>query len=267
MKKIAIFLSLIFIAGCTQTKQQEENEAVEQTDCLYQISTIQALIASDFHGVISVEELLQNGDFGIGTFEGVAGEMIVLDGVCYQALADGSVKVVDNAELVPFSAVTWFKSDISSNIKGEYSFEDLKAELDGIVNENGANSFYAMRIDGRFPEMKVRSIKKQQEPYMTLDEVTKRDQVVFDYTNETGTLIAFYCPSYASGVNASGWHMHFLSQDKQRGGHILGFKMSEGAMQLDRKDDFYMRLPDSDYFNNLDLNDLENAVNKVEKGK
>lgn len=45
--------------------------------------------------VITVQELLAQGDLDLGTFEDVDGEMIVIDGKCYRALDDGSVVICD----------------------------------------------------------------------------------------------------------------------------------------------------------------------------
>ncbi|MCF0168583.1 MAG: acetolactate decarboxylase [Bacteroidales bacterium] len=261
---IPLFSSLLIVAaGCVD----KNSDGTQDRDSLYQVSTLQALTASDYYGSVTIDKFLNHGDFGIGTFEGMEGEMIVLDGVCYQALADGSVAVPKTTDKIPFAAVSWFDKDIEIEFNSEYTFESLKTELNRIVASEGANTFYLMRLEGDFPEMKVRSISRQQEPYETLDKVVETSQMVFDYKNVKGTLIALYFPEYASGVNAAGWHMHFLSNEKDKGGHILGFTMAKGKMALDRTDSFQMILPDTDYFNNLDLTGQDEAIGKVELGK
>ncbi len=58
---------------------------------IYQVSTLQALALGYTRSVVTVEQLLEHGDTGLGTFQDVDGEMIVVDGVCYQAKQDGGI--------------------------------------------------------------------------------------------------------------------------------------------------------------------------------
>ncbi len=59
----------------------------------FQVSTLQALALGFSKSVIPVEDLLKHGDTGLGTFEDVDGEMIVLDGKCYRARDDGKESI------------------------------------------------------------------------------------------------------------------------------------------------------------------------------
>ena len=255
------------VSGTQASDAPEALGDAQNRDCLYQVSTLQALTASYYYGATTIGDFLKHGDIAIGTFEGVNGEMIVLDGVCYQALADGTVAVPDTAETIPFAAITWFDNDYTKEITTETDFNTLKAELDKMVAETGANTFYAGKITGEFPEMSVRSIAKQREPYRTLDAAMDADQVVFDYKNVKGTLVAIYCPPYAAGVNAVGWHLHFLSDDKKKGGHVLALKMRKATIALDRTDYFHMTLPTDTYFNTLNLTNQEEAIGREDQGK
>ena len=72
-------------------------------DKIYQVSTLQALALGYTRQVVTVRALLEQGDTGLGTFENVDGEMIVLDGVCYQAKQDGSVVTAEDTAGVPFA--------------------------------------------------------------------------------------------------------------------------------------------------------------------
>ncbi len=70
-------------------------ETITNSEKMYQVSTLQALMLGYSRGVITVSELLQHGDTGLGTFENVDGEMILLDGVCYRATEDGSTVIAE----------------------------------------------------------------------------------------------------------------------------------------------------------------------------
>ena len=72
-------------------------------ETIYQVSLLQGLTLGDYNGSVSVADLKANGDTGIGTFDGLNGELIMSDGVVYRGLSDGSVEVVADDETIPFA--------------------------------------------------------------------------------------------------------------------------------------------------------------------
>ncbi|MBQ7500960.1 MAG: acetolactate decarboxylase [Clostridia bacterium] len=232
---------------------------------IYQVALLQSLVQGYYDGVVKVGELKRRGDAGIGTFEGVNGEMIVLDGKVYQALGDGSVREADDDETVPFSVVTFFEKDITAELPKTNCIGNLNDTLTGIVNENGKNLFYMVRIDGTFAGMNVRSVPKQKKPYRTLDQALASDQKVFNYKNVTGTIIGLYCPDYMGGINTPGWHSHFISDDRTKGGHILDLAFDSAHAELSAAQGFEMYLPDDRDFQAMELSkDVSAAIRKVE---
>ena len=161
----------------------EETESDDAEERIYQVALLQSLVQGYYDGIITVGELKEHGDTGIGTFEGVNGEMIVLDGVVYQALADGSIAVPSDEETVPFSNVTFFEADDSLDLSEILDMAELQSKLNTVVEEKGSNLFYVVRIDGMFSSLKVRSEYKQEKPYRMLDEALASDQTEFDYEN------------------------------------------------------------------------------------
>ena len=83
---------------------------------MFQVSTLQALMLGYTKSVITVDELLTHGDIGLGTFEHVNGEMIVLDGHCYQAKSDGAIIEAEGKTGVPFCAVAHMTSDSEAEL-------------------------------------------------------------------------------------------------------------------------------------------------------
>lgn len=281
MKKItAIFLSaamLLPLAACSaqQPESSKDNESsktaetAKQTEnkreTVYQVALLQSLTQGYYDGIIKVSELKQHGDTGIGTFEGVNGEMIVLDGKVYQALGDGSVKEADDNETVPFSNVTFFDADLSATLPQTNDINSLKDTLTKTVNDNGKNLFYMVKINGTFKKMNVRSELKQEKPYKSLDKALATDQREFNYENITGTVVALYCPDYMGGLNTPGWHFHFISDDKTKGGHILELAFDSAQAEFDSTRDFDMYLSDNSDFQKMELSkDVSDAIKKVE---
>jgi acetolactate decarboxylase len=208
-------------------------------------------------------ELKQKGDFGIGTLDHLDGEMVALDGIVYQARGDGKVIEVPDSTTTPFASMTKFSADTTTEGMSAKSYDELKETIDaGLPSEN---LFYAVKVTGNFPVMKVRSVTRQEPPYRPLTEVVN-DQKLFDFAGTSGTLIGFRCPEYVQGVNVAGYHLHYLSADKSQGGHVLDFELAEGRVEVDRLSNFSMMLPQSEHFLDMDLSEKnEEAIHKVEK--
>ena len=275
-KKIAILLlasMLLSFSACNQ-KQEKKTEASQNTsasetaqdrETVYQVALLQSLTQGHYDGIIKVSELKKHGDTGIGTFEGVNGEMIVIDGKVYQALGDGTVKEADDDETVPFSNVSFFDSDVSFALKDIKDMASFKAELDKTVNQNGKNMFYLVKVSGTFDKMYVRSEIKQEKPYKSLDKALETDQREFNYENITGTVVGLYCPDYMSGLNAAGWHFHFISDDRTKGGHMLDLSFTSAQAELDITPSFDMMLSDNSDFQSMELaKNVDDAIKKVE---
>ena len=242
--------------------------SAQDRDVIYQVSLLQSLANGDYSGSITIKELKQHGDIGIGTFDGLNGELIMLDGETYRAAGDGSVEVVADHVTVPFSVVTFMDADKVEKLEEIPSCDALYSALDQMVEKRGRNQFYMVRIDGMFREMNVRSVYAQEGEYRRLTEVMEHDQTFYDYKDIEGTLVGLYCPPYMSYLNAVGWHLHFLSKDKTKGGHVLGLNIADAVLTWDDTDGFEMRLPQNERFDRFDLTvDQSEDIKKVETNK
>jgi len=264
---IGLAIVLVFCGAAVYTsftRLPTAPAAPEDLETLYQVSTIDALMQGVLDGMQPVGELKKHGDFGIGTFHALDGEMIVLDGKVYQVKADGRVyAVLDNAT-TPHASVTHFNSDVSVTTVRSMNFSEFTTEMSGRLPSQ--NMIYAVRMHGTFPKMKVRAIPAQQKPYPTLTDAAK-NQSVYTYTDTKGTVIGFYTPVFFKGLNVAGYHLHFLSDDRLTGGHILDFFVpSNTKVEYDITPAFAMPLPTSGAFTGVDLSqDLTKELAKVEQ--
>lgn len=265
MKKIiCIPLALLMLTGCAASTENQTTEDLNR-ESVYQVSLLQGLTDGDFEGSVTIGELKNHGDTGIGTFNGLNGELIMLDGTVYQAAGDGSVNILPDTETIPFSNVTFFDEDETESVESVGSFEELLNILNTKVKEMGENNFYMVRINGTFDEMNVRSEYGQTEPYKTITEALAADQTFFDYANINGTMVGLYCPVYMSELNSAGWHFHFISEDKTKGGHVLGVKVNKAVIGYDKTEEFNMHLPSSAHFEGIDFSKDRSAdVKKAE---
>lgn len=254
---IVLFLSLsILISACSKEE--------EQAQTIIQISTIDALLQGVYDGTTPLSKLASYGNFGIGTFHALDGEMILLDGKFYQVKADGKVYRPESSVLSPFATVTNFNPEIKFEVS-EMSYTGLKEAIDTLMLSS--NLFYALKLHGSFKRVKTRSVPMQEKPYRPLVEVTA-NQPEFETESVSGTLSGFYCPPFVTGINVPGYHLHFLSDDLNFGGHVLEFELLNGELFLDQVNNFKLILPEEGGFLETDLtNDLTGDLENVEGGK
>lgn len=264
-KKFVFVLIIMCLLAVSAVSAQNSLFSNNDDDSMYQVSLMQAFMHGEYNAVVTVADLKTHGDTGLGTFEGVNGEMIILDGVVYQAAADGSVNVMQDNETVPFATVTKFDVDAEiTNITAK-DFDDLTSQLDKEISKNSTNNIYIIKLNGNFSNITVRSVEKQEKPYKEFTDVAAVDQKVFNYTNQSGTIVAIYFPEYMSDLNMHGWHLHFLSDDKTKGGHVLGLNNFNGSGQIDEIHEFNMILPTDESFAKMNFSeDMSNKINSVE---
>jgi acetolactate decarboxylase len=229
---------------------------------VFQVSTINALLQGLYDGEMTCGELKKMGDLGIGTFDGLDGEMVMVDGKILQVEADGRVILAPDGEKTPFAAITFFKADQTCTMQGVADFAQLQRQLDDLIRNR--NLFYAIRIDGTFSYVKTRSVPRQVKPYPPLAAAAK-NQSVFEMQNVRGTVVGFYCPPYVQGLNVPGYHLHFITEDRRQGGHLLECNLQEGTAKLELIRKFSMLLPGSSDFAQLNLTtDRKEELKKVE---
>ncbi len=259
MKKIlTAAVALSFATNAVSFAAPADRETINQ------IALLQSLTLGHFDGSISAKNLKKLGDTGIGTFDGLDGEMIFLDGVIYRANQNCKINVVDDAITIPFSNVTFFEKDFSLKLENVSRKTALESKLSALVKEHGENNFYMIKLTGTFDEILVRSEKGSKKPYPTLVKALETQKEI-SQKNIRGTIVGLYCPAFMSSLNTVGWHFHFVSADKTFGGHVLEMKIKSGEAEFDKTDKFSMILPKDADFQKLDLGkDLSADIKKAE---
>ena len=223
-----------------ESMRRADLHAERDSHVLFQASRIGALLDGAFDGDLSFAELAEHGDLGLGTLNRLDGEMIALDGEFFRADVDGAVSRITPEAKTPFAVVTRFEPEVDERIEGRLSHEELLARLDALTPA-GASSC-AIRLDGHFELVRARSVPAQSRPYRPLTEVVA-DQHVFELHDVRGTLVGFRFPEYSGTVEISGYHLHFISDDRLRGGHVLDFRTRSATAQLDPSTDLHVELP------------------------
>ena len=261
---------MLGIAALTGTFFFNTNFALAQNDreTINQVALLQSLALGNFEGSITVKEWKTFGDTGIGTFEGLNGELIALDGVIYQGDQNCRAKIMRDSDTIPFSNITFFDKDFSIKLKNIDDKAALESKLDECVKSKGANSFYMVKIPAEYSQILIRSEAKQSKPYPTLVQALQATQKEVTLKNIRGTIVGLYCPPFMSSLNSVGWHFHFISADKKFAGHVLELGINSGEAQFDKTDKFAMRVPATKDFQSLNLGqDLSEDIHKAEHDK
>jgi acetolactate decarboxylase len=254
-------LSLALTIGCLGNINNAESPGYQET--LTQVSTIGALMNGVYDGTISFGELKKYGDFGIGTFEGLDGEMVGLDGEFYQIKSDGHAYKVKDSMKTPFACVTFFNEDIKEKLNEEMNYADIQDFIDDLIPTK--NIFYAIKIDGTFNYVKTRSVPKQVKPYPPLIEVTK-DQPIFELNDVKGTIVGFRSPSYARDIIGPIYHLHFITEDRSGGGHLLDLRVEDATVSIDCTPKLFVILPNENDFYRVDLTEIKREEVKRAEG-
>jgi len=261
MKRIFFVLGLFSLALFSCVKDNDM-EGEDGDPVLTQVSVIDALLQGFYDGVCQTGDLHDYGDFGIGTFQSLNGEMVLLNDTVFQVLASGKVEKPSAEVTTPFASVTQFLPDTTIALSG-ISYDSLQNSFSTYFPT--PNLFYSVKITGEFRSMKTRSVPAQSKPYPPLAEVTKT-QPVFEFSKVKGTIVGFYVPAYAQGVNVTGFHLHFLTTDRTGGGHVLAFQITNATLEIGYISDFKLVLPTKGDFLGGDFTvDRTDDLNNAEK--
>ncbi len=242
--KYLTFAAVLFLlCSCNEV-------SIQKNDILYQTSTFDALLSGNFEGTTTFTDLAKKGDFGIGTFNELDGEMIALDGKFYQIKSDGLVYVVKPEMKTPFAVVTNFMADTSFQISNNLTYNKLNELIDQLIPTK--NIFYAIKVEGQFEEAITRSVPKQKKPYPDLIEVVK-EQPLFEFNTERGIMVGFRVPEYMEGINVPAYHYHFMNESKSKGGHLLECILTNATVSIDIIHELQIGLPETETFYQLNL--------------
>ncbi|KRM21953.1 acetolactate decarboxylase [Latilactobacillus graminis] len=231
---------------------------------VYQHGTLALLIPGLFTGTMTVAELLTHGNFGIGTAHGLAGELVLLEGHAYTVNGDGQVSELTPDTLVPFATVHWQDSNLSPEVVQQLTKADLERRI--LAQAPLKNLFFAIKITGKFKVMHTRAVQAQTEPYPNLTTAT-RVQPEFEQTNVKGTLIGYYAPALYQGAAVAGYHVHFLNESHDFGGHILDYTIASAQLIVQPFTTFEQHFPsDNQAFlaSDFDLNQINTDIEEAE---
>ena len=206
-----------------------------------QISLFSVLLDGRYGGVCSIADVKKHGNLAIATMDRLDGEMQMIDGVVYQACADGRLLLPDDKETIPFGTIARFTPEQELDLEAIPCFEAFEERMK--TECPGLNLPMAVHVTGDFQRMKVRAVVRQEKDGVGLAEAA-RHEAVFELSEISGDMVGFRLPGYVQGVNAPGWHLHFVDAARRQGGHVVNFSLKQGVMRICWAREFQIVLPD-----------------------
>jgi len=244
--------------------QEALAEALDvQHHSMFQVSTSGALIEGLYQGALTVGDLRRHGDTGLGTFEELDGEMILVDGHCFQARSDGSVTEASDDTLTPFATVVAFAPDRTVTLRDITSFDDFTSRLDGLRTSD--NDFFAWRITGHLDELRMRAACRHASGTPLVEAVS--DQAVFDFRDITATIVGFWSPPFSQAISIAGYHLHAVSEDRTRAGHVFDLRAREVIAEVHGVSDLHVALPETEAYLRADLGSTRADMDAIERGR
>lgn len=228
-----------------------------------QFGTINMLVEGLMDGVFRLDEVVLPDEIGLGTFAAIDGEMVVLEGACYQARFDGTVKAAAEHASTPYVTLGSFEAPRQVECSELVGFDALCCWLDARLSNLNRPSM--VRIDGRFRHVKARSVRPQSPPYPGLAAVAE-DQVIFEWPLVEGAIVGFRFPEYLQSVQVAGWHLHVLDSEHLRAGHLLELDIEYARATIESAPCIEITLPDDPAFREASLPvDVHAAVQGAER--
>ncbi len=250
MRKFLCLLLPLLIAAVLHAQLPSD------ADTITQFSTYASLSVGNYDGTVRAQDIMSKGKLGIGTFDGLDGEMIILDGDLFQVTENGEAKYGDPSAKVPFAILGTIKSDKFIKVAPETTMEEFVRNLEKRISS--VNTMCVVRLEGMFKQVQTRSVARQKKPYLPLETVVAAQKVKYIF-KQHGVMVGFYMPSLLRDVVAPGLHLHFIASDRKKGGHVVDFIVDKASMIVEEKSEFDLILPDSEAFQKTDFSKLAAA--------
>ncbi len=230
---------------------------------IYQFSHFLAVSKGCYEGEISVGELKQYGNTGLGTFNALNGELVVIDNTFYHC-SNGQPRIAEDSERLAWAAITLLQQYQVFSLSHISSLAKLQEAI--LNNLPSPNYPFALSIKANVQNIALGSVPKQQKPYKAISEVIE-ESLLINTGKRDVNIVGFYAPEFMHPIKSSGLHLHFVDEKVQIGGHILDIDLNHAEISLQQINSFNLLLPQIDLYKKAKLNIAFNETLPVFKDK
>ncbi len=267
MRTITKYIGIITILTCYLNFTANAQQKIKPDyGNLFSAGYAAGFIGGLYDAYYPYTKLKQHGDFGLGAPAKLDGELIMLHGKFYQTQFTGKTTLMSDTVKTPYAAVCFFRANNVFKPGKQLNKAALFHYLDSVLsNQNG---MYAIHIIGSFSYIKTRAFPPvHQKPYLPLAAMLDR-QHFFEFHTISGDMVGYRLPAFAEGPMISGYHFHFLSDSKDKGGHMIDVIADNITIEVDILTSYTIDLPQTNDFKNFDFRkDRKEEIKSVENGK
>lgn len=247
-------------AAVTLRSQRGVHESCSTADTTFQLSLAHVLLEGAYDGIVTLSEVMGNGDHGLGTLDRLDGELIVVNGEAWHVPHTGIARRAPLDSRTPFVVLTTMDQPKTIRLR-DAGRDQVMAAIDQVID--GPDAVVAVRMDGRFTRVLNRSVPIQSPPYRPYSEVCATDEVRWELPDFDGTFVGFRFPDLAIGYSAGTLHLHGIDTNRTTGGHNHEFHIEDANLSISVSRDVLLALPDRSMIDLLELPPEYRAVQRV----
>jgi acetolactate decarboxylase len=183
-----------------------------------QIGTYDYLVSPNYAGLAPITSASKGTTIGLGTFDNLDGEFVMVGGTMYRIGTDGTPVVIDGSQSTPWSESVKFTPTASGPVPPGTTCANLLAGVNALAKSE--KGMVAVRVRGTFSDLTFRSVPAQTVPYPPLSQVVAK-QTLFPLSQRRAVLVGFRTGADLAGTGAPGLHLHGLTADRKAGGHVV----------------------------------------------
>lgn len=245
--QLSFYISLLLISCNVSAKTHHEIQWSLPTVSLFQLGNASALLSGAIEGEMTYSQLKSKGDFGLGTFNDIDGEMVALNGNFYKIGQKGKTIPVNPKWKTPFVELVKFSQGNATHFEKIDSYAALKQLLGRKLDNK--NIPYAIKMTGTFQFLKLRS-RSPRQAYQTQNVIEE----TYAVKNVKGTLVGFWFPEYLLSLTVPEFHFHFISDDKKVSGHVLELKAEYADAIFNKINQMKLVFPQTLVYKNTRIN-------------
>lgn len=247
--RLGCYLSLCLLSSNVSAETQPVS--------LFQLGNASALFSGAIEGEMTFRQLKSKGDFGLGTFNDIQGEMVALDGNFYKISQKGETLAVDPDWKTPFVELVKFSQNKAVHVEKIDSYATLKKMLASELDNK--NIPYAIKVTGTFKFLKLRS----RSPRAAGQAQDVREET-YSVENMKGTLVGFWFPEYLLSLTVPEFHFHFISDNRKMSGHVLALQAESVKISTNKIKQIDLAFPQTSVYKNTKItaatmNNYQNA--------
>lgn len=199
---------------------------------VHQIDAVTDLLHGNYESVTTVGEVFRGSVLGLGVADRLDGEIVSVDGDTWRIPASGIPEIAEPDLGMPFAISAEGGSPFTMEVPPGTTQEQIAAIVEQAIHRQHdyRHPIAAVRLDGTFTDVLLRTEHRQDPPFQHLDSVLRRE-VQFSFDHWQGTFVGFSFPQTNNDqITIPGLHLHAISQDRKSGGH--SHRATSDAAQL-----------------------------------